>query len=186
MKKSIVAGSLTLFVIFMLSTMSGCSGTKRTGDPKVDAIIEIRKILDLPERPLTYIEDTFMANSPNGNLKVSYYVDDEDRKYYVDVETNQVVEIDARSILDSIPEDEAAIENEKLKSEVDKMVAKIIPDFESVAEGLTFSSGDKGDNRFFDWRAEMIPGDSMPRFLQIGIHESGVVFSYYNTLEIDQ
>jgi hypothetical protein len=90
-----------------------------------------------------------MGNSPDGNLSVAYYQDDEDRKYYVDIKTNLVVEIDARSILASISPNAEEKSEDELRTMAEQFAQEIIPNFTDLSKGLSFEGSGKKDNSFF-------------------------------------
>lgn len=175
-----------LIIAVIFSILLGCSPAKDTANQPTDPINEIRKLLDLPELPLEFVENAGMTNSPSGRLEVANYRDSEGRIYSVNLETNQVVEIDARAILANIPLNTPALSAEEVKAKTITLAKMIIPDFDSLQSSLEFEEGGKVDHYFFTWYGEMSP-DSMNRpFLQFGFHKSGVLFAYYNTLAIEK
>ena len=149
---------------------------------QIEAIDAIRTLFDLPSLPLDFVGMTSMINSPNGDLAVALYQDTEGRKYSVVPGSNQVVEIDARAVLSSISPAASPLSQDELKAKAEAFVQAAIPDFESRRAGLAYEAGVKGDNYFFDWRAASSSGAVMPPFVQIGLHKSGELFAYYNTL----
>jgi hypothetical protein len=176
---------ITKILIAVLFIQSGCSPAKKTASQPEDAINKIRKALELPDLPVEFVETTGMGNSPSGNLSVDVYQDSEGRKYSVEPKTNQVVEIDARSVLASIPADAPALPPEEIKTKVMAYVNAAVPDFASLQTSLQYEQGGKIDNYFFVWYGNSIPGAMSRPFLQIGIHKSGVLFAYYNTLNVE-
>jgi hypothetical protein len=149
---------------------------------QIEAIEALRALFDLPELPLEFVEMTPMINSPNGDLAVALYQDAEGRQYSVVPGRDQVVEIDARAVLASISPQAPSLSPEELRAKAEAFVQAAIPDFESMRADLAYEAGVKGDNYFFDWRAANSPGAMMPPFVQIGLHKSGELFAYYNTL----
>jgi hypothetical protein len=149
---------------------------------QIEAIDAIRTLFDLPQLPLEFVEMTTMINSPNGDLAVALYQDAEGRKYSVAPGSDQVIEIDARAVLAAISPQAPSLSQEALKTKAEAFVRAAIPDFESRRAGLAYEAGVKGDNYFFDWRAPSSSGAVMPPFVQIGLHKSGELFAYYNTL----
>lgn len=149
---------------------------------QIEAIDTLRALFDLPQLPLEFVEMTTMINSPNGDLAVALYQDTEGRQYSVAPGRDQVVEIDARAALASISSQAPPLSQDELKAKAEAFVLAAIPDFESKRAGLVHEAGAKGDNYFFDWRAASSPGATMPPFVQIGLHKSGELFAYYNTL----
>jgi hypothetical protein len=112
---------------------------------------------------------------------VNVYQDTAGRRFSVSVSTGVVLEVDARSVLDSIP-----AEAELLPQEIDekawRMMRAAIPGFESIEGGLTYEEGGKIDNYFYSWYGAMVSGMFNRPFAQIAIHKSGIVFAYYNML----
>ena len=154
-----------------------------TISPQVSAIEKIRSDLELPELPLDFIEKTGMINSPSGKLEVVVYQDSDGRKYSVNPETNQVVEIDARILLpkhgDPITQ---TFSMEVLKSRAMKYIKATIADFENLQSSWQYEEGGKEDVYFFTWYGNMTSGSMNRPFAQIGFHKNGLLFAYYNTL----
>ena len=179
--------------IFIASTLflaipglTGCSLKHNSKNPQEDAINTIRTKLDLPNLPLTFVETTNMGNSPSGNLEVALYQDPQGRKYSVEPKTNQVVEIDARSVLSNISPDTPALSEETIKAMAMRFISATIPNFKNLQTQWTYEEGGKIDNYFFSWYGEMTPGSMSRPFAQIGLHKTGVLFAYYNTLLLEK
>jgi hypothetical protein len=149
-----------------------------------DAINTIRFALELPELPLEFVETTRMLNSPSGDLQVEVYQDSEGRKYSIYPVINQVVEIDASSILLSISPDIKSLSSDELKAKALNYTNAVIPDFDTLQSSLVYEGGEKGDNYFYSWYGEMQSGYMNRPFLQIGMNKSGILFAFYNTLSI--
>jgi len=149
-----------------------------------DAIYTIRYALELPELPLEFVETTRMLNSPSGDLQVEVYQDSEGRKYSINPEINQVVEIDARAILLSNSPDIQSLSSDELKAKALNYANAVIPDFGTLQSSLVYEEGEKGDNYFFSWYGEMQSGYMNRPRLQIGMNKSGILFAFYNTLSI--
>jgi hypothetical protein len=158
-----------------------------TISPQVSAIEKIRTDLELPELPLAFVEKTGMINSPGGGLEVVIYQDSDGRKYSVNPETNQVVEIDARILLpkhgDAITQ---AFSMEVLKSRAMKYIKAAIPDFDNLQSSWQYEEGGKGDVYFFTWYGEMTSGSMNRPLIQFGFHKNGLLFAYYNTLLLNK
>lgn len=172
-----------LIAVFMLA---GCSPEKDSANQQSGAINEIRKSLELPELPLDFVETTGMLNSPSGDFEVAIYQDSEGRKYSVNPKTNQIVEIDARTILPNISSSTPSLSPDELKTKAIEYAKATITDFDSLQVSLQYEEGTKGDNYFFTWYGEMISGSMNRPFVQIGLHKSGVLFAYYNTLSLEK
>jgi hypothetical protein len=176
----------SLFFLMVLACLAGLLAGCTPRDPLQAAVKDIRPKLGLPNLPLRFVENTRMTNSPSGNLPVALYEDSEGRKYYVEPGSRLVVEIDARAILPAIPESAPALAVDDLRAMAWKMARDAIPDFEKLTADLKYEQGGKGRNMFFDWRGEMASGQTMPPFVQIALHDSGVLFAYYNTIQLAQ
>jgi hypothetical protein len=127
-----------------------------------------------------------MINSPSSALQVVNFQDSEGRIYSVDPVTNQVVEINARTLLSTIPRDKPSFSSEEIKAKALKYVKAIIPDFDSLQASLKYEEGGKVNNYFFSWYGEMKPGSMNRPVLQLGFHKSGVLFAFYNTLTVEK
>jgi hypothetical protein len=154
-----------------------------TVSPQISAIEKIRTDLELPRSALSFVEKTRMLNSPDG-IEVVIYQDGDERKYSVNPETNQVVEIDARILLprhgDASPQ---TFSQEVLKARALKYMQAAIPDFENRKSAWRYEEGGKGgDTFFFTWYGDIKPGSMNRPFAQIGFHKNGLLFAYYNTL----
>ena len=158
-----------------------------TVSPQINAIQQIRSDLELPELPLSFVEKTGMINSPSGGLDVVVYQDSEGRKYSVNPETNQVVEMDARILLpkhgDVITQ---AFSMEVLKSRTMKYITAAVPDFDNLQSSWQYEEGGKGDVYFFTWYGKMTSGSMNRPFIQFGFHKNGLLFAYYNTLSLNK
>jgi hypothetical protein len=183
-------GSIFIFsaitVICMALALASCSSKQNSTDQQMAAINAIRAQLDLPDLPLKFVENTNMANSPSGGLKVALFQDTEGRDYFVNPGTNQVVDIDARSMLSNIPPDTPLKSEADITAQAQKFIAATIPGFETLQARWTYEEGNKGDNYFFSWYGESATGSMNRPFAQIGIHKSGVLFAYYNTLFLEK
>jgi len=151
--------------------------------PQIETINAIRTLFSLPGLPLEFIEMTTMINSPNMDLAVALYQDAEGRKYFVEPCSNQVVEIDARVALSSISSDAVPLSQEALRAKAEELIRGVIIDFDSMQATLSYEEGVKGDYFFFNWRATGFTGFMNKPFVQIGLHKSGELFAYYNTLD---
>src|SRR3990170_4012622 len=88
--KAFLASALFLFA---------CSSAGPRANSPLEAIEQIRELAGFLSSTLRYVETTTMINSPNGDLQVDLYQDEEGRKYFVDPTTYIVVEMDARDLL---------------------------------------------------------------------------------------
>ena len=149
---------------------------------QIDAINNIRLILDLPDQPLTRMGATEMINSPSGDLVVIEYFDGDGRLFYVAPQICDVVEIDARFLLSTVPEDAAALPFEDVKATAFAAAAIIA---NGNLDALEYQEGGKIDNYFFDWYGDLPAGAMSLTRIQIGYHESGLLFAYMNTLDLE-
>jgi uncharacterized protein YcfL len=178
--------TLKITILIAAFILAGCSPAKDSANQQSDAINEIRKSLELPELPLDFVETTGMLNSPSGDFEVAIYQDSEGRKYSVNPKTNQIVEIDARTILQNISSDTPFLSPDELKAKAMEYVKSTTSDFDSLQASLQYEEGTKGDYYFFTWYGEMNSGSMNRPFVQIGLYKSGVLFAYYNTLSLEK
>ncbi|MCX6036040.1 MAG: hypothetical protein NTV38_13885 [Chloroflexi bacterium] len=169
-------------VLFAVLVLAGCLSEQDPTRQQIEAINTLRNQLELPKTPLEFVEMTGDANSPSGYLQVALYQDTEGRKYFVDPSTNQVVEMDARSLLSNISPFASFMSEEDIRLKAQKFISAVIPGFDTLRIGWVYEEGVKGDNAFFSWYGEMAAGAFNRPFAQIAIHRSGVLFAYYNTL----
>jgi len=155
-------------------------------DDPIDAINEARKSLELPDLPLEFVENTGMINSPSGGLEVANYSDSEGRIFSVNPTTNQVVEIDARVILQSNSPEKPPLSSDEVKAKAMIYAKAMIPDFDTLETSLKYEDGVKVNNYFFTWYPEKSSGSMNRPFLQFGFYNSGVLFAYYNTLSVGE
>jgi len=171
-------------VVMLGLTAAGCARVQGAAPQPTDAIQQIRSALDLPQSPLVFVENTAMVNSPGGDLLVANFRDGEGRVYSVDLAANKVVEIDARAVLAKISPAAPLLAPDQIKARVMRYVKAVMPDFDPVRSALRYEEGGKVENYFFAWRAEVEPGAMNGPWLQIGMHQSGVLFAYINTLGV--
>jgi hypothetical protein len=126
--------------------------------------------------PFEFIETTTMLNSPNMDLTVALYQDSERRSYFVDPQTNRVVEIEARAVLSSISPEAVLLSEETLSAKAEEIARSVVQGFDTLRAGLFYEEGAKGNHFFFTWRAADSPGAMNKPFMQIGLHKSGVLF----------
>src|SRR5512138_1552960 len=127
---NISRGLLTAAMI--ISMLVACAPAQKASGQPLDAIGKIRNSLELPELPLEFVENTGMANSPSGRLAVANYRDSAGRIYSVNLETNQVVEIDARVLLPSKGSDGPVMPSDEIKAKAMTFAKAVIPNFDSL------------------------------------------------------
>jgi hypothetical protein len=175
-----------LVAAILILVLAGCAPAKNSASRPTDAINAARKSLELPVLPLEFVENTGMANSPNGGLEVANYKDSQGRIFSVNPKTNRVVEIDARALLADISPDKPALSPAAIKAKALGFAKAVVPNFDSLQSSLQYEEGGKVDNYFFTWYAEMSSGAMNRPQLQFGFHKSGVLFAYYNTLSVEK
>ena len=179
-----------IFLTLGFLSLTGCTTPNAltipsaTDNPQIAAIKNIRAVMGLPNLPLESKGMDTMANSPNGGLRVAIYVDSLGRRFSVEPQTNTVVEMDARELLASVSASVPTMSQDQLKIIALRIANATTPNFNSLLPSLLDNGGNKGDNYFFDWRKSISPNETMPPFLQIGIHKSGLIFAYINTLSL--
>ncbi len=171
-----------LIIIIGFFAMTGCTPEQAVTNPQIGAINTLRSQLDLPKLPLEYVETTFYSNAPSSSLQVEVYQDTAGRKFYVDPVSYQVVEMDARALLDKISPLASVLSEEQVRAKALRLIKAVIPGFESLQSRWVYEEGGKIDNYFFNWYGEMAAGASNRPQAQIAIHKTGLVFGFYNTL----
>jgi hypothetical protein len=171
-----------LMGIVAVLILAGCSSGKDPTSRQVRAINTLRSRLDLPNSPLEFVELTFDPNSPSGNLQVAVFKDSDGRKYSVDPITDQVVEMDARALLDKIMPMTPVLSESVIRARALRIISATIPGFETLRTGWTYQEGGKVDNYFFNWYAGTDSGSGNRPRAQIALHSTGLLFGYYNTL----
>ena len=170
-----------IFVIISSIILTGCGAEQASENPQIGAINTLRTQLELPKTSLEFVETTTDVNSPT-MLEVAVYQDSDGRRFSVDPITYQVVEMDARALLDKISPLASVLTEEQVRAKALKLIAATIPNFESMQSKWVYEEGGKIDNYFFTWYGEMTSGASNRPRAQIAIHRTGLVFGYYNTL----
>jgi hypothetical protein len=174
------------FVIFASLVLAGCGLEQPPANPQIGGINTLRTQLELPKLPLEYVETTFDSNSPSGSLQVEVYQDSAGRKFFVDPITNQVVEMDARALLDKISPLASVLTEDQVRAKAQKLIAAAIPGFETLQTNWVYEEGGKIDNYFFTWVDENTAGSSNRPRAQIALHRTGLLFAYYNTIILDR
>ena len=175
-----------LSICFITLSITSCSSRRNSTQQQIGAINAIRLKLDLPGLPLKFIGITNMLNSPSGGLKVAQFQDTQGRDYFVEPATNQVVEIDARSLLPGHTASAPTLSEADITAQAQKFIAAAIPGFKTQQASWAYEAGNKGDNYFFSWYGKSAAGAMNRPFAQIGIHKSGLLFAYYNTLLLEK
>ncbi|HUS83505.1 MAG TPA: hypothetical protein VMX56_00050 [Anaerolineales bacterium] len=163
---------------------SPLSATNPNHISQIQAIESLQRQLNIPPSSIEFIETTTMINSPNGDMVVALYQDSQGRRYLVEPATNRVVEMNARSLIPSFPLTATALglSMEDLRITAEQFIAATTDDFPALMLGLAYEEGTKGDFYFYNWRDERASASMNRPFAQIGIHKSGELIAYYNTL----
>ncbi len=178
--KVLLAHQVLVFVSMPISSNT------QSSEQQIEAINIIRTILGFPEMPLQFIGMSLDPNSPSGNLEVAQHQDSDGRRYSVDPRTNNVIEIDARSILSNTSSDTSQMSQEELEEKAQRLFLATIPDFKNRQIQWRYELGNKTEIYFFNWYDESSSGFIMRPFAQIGLHKNGQIFAYYNTLLLQE
>ncbi len=115
----------------------------------------------------------------SADIKLTTYVTST-RTYNVYSQTHQIIEI--------IPKQTPSLVTSSSISGLEKTAIKMIAEFspDTNLDGLTFSSGTKGDGYyFFRWEDTSKKLDSgADPFVQVGVNGSSELLNYYNTLSL--
>jgi hypothetical protein len=125
---------------------------------------------------------TFMGNSPSGTLPVARLEDEQTASYLVAVVAGRVLEMNVDP--NRFPAAGQDLTRDQLQAIAEDFIRRELPAFDDLRERLTFQAGEKSDGvTFFRWElAGAGDATSMPPLAQVGITDSGEIFSYINTL----
>ncbi len=135
--------ALAILVILGSLGLSGCATEPDSSNPQIAAINTLRNQLELPKRPLEFVETTVYSNSPSGTLQVEVFQDSDGRKFIVDPITIQVVEMDARALLENISPLASVMSEEELRAKAQNLFAATIPNFEVLKANWDYEEGAK-------------------------------------------
>jgi hypothetical protein len=168
--------------------LCACSSARPAANSPLEAIEQIRILAGFPKSTVSFVETTTMINSPNGDLQVDLYQDEEGRKFFVDPGTNTVVEIDARDLMIAMhsPTQPTAVTmtSTELERRAKAFMHAAIPNFSSLEGSLTYEAGAKVNTFFFTWRAANPENSFMPPFIQVAMTGNGDIFGFINTVTI--
>jgi hypothetical protein len=148
---------------------------------QADAIETVRAFLQDPARLIGFREVTIMGNSPDGRLRVARLEDEQGASYLVAVVAGKVLEMNADP---GQTEAGDGMTQSQLQAIAEDLVRRELPAFDELRDRLAFEAGAKsGGVNFFRWELPA-PTDAgnMPPLAQVGITDSGHIFSYINTL----
>lgn len=158
--------------------------TFQFSDDHLTAVDALRSTLGLPDLPLGFVTRGTDPNSPSGILPVAKYQDTKGRIFSVDPKTNRVIEMDARLIISDLSSDATPMSPEGREEKAREIFSATVPDFID-RDQLTYEQGKKSDVYFFKWYDESAAEFLNRPRLQIGLHQSGILFSYYNSLSLE-
>jgi hypothetical protein len=146
------------------------------------AIATIRDFLQDPSRLIGFREVTFMGNSPSGVLRVARFEDEHGASYLVAAVADKVLEMDPG--LGPPAASGPSLSQPELQAIAEGLIRRELPAFDEMRDGLSFQAGAKSEGlTFFRWEQPGAAGSGgMPPLAQVGITESGEIFSYINTL----
>lgn len=181
-----------LILVMLILGLTSCSSdvsspegqASQPPEEYIKAVDTLRTALELPALSLEFYGRGQDPNSPSGSLPVAKYQDTKGRIFSVDPKTNRVIEMDARAILSDLSPDVTPLSPEGLEDKAGEIFTSTVPD--SVSQGqLSYEQGQKSDVYFFNWYGETVEGSLNRPRLQIGLYQSGFLFSYYNTLSLE-
>jgi hypothetical protein len=127
-------------------------------------------------------EVTYMGNSPSGLLRVARFEDERGVSYLVAVVAEKVLEMDPGASQPQTSGD--TLNQDGLQAIAEDLIRRELPAFDDLRHRLTFEVGAKsGGLTFYRWQQPGVDqAGGQPPLAQVGITESGQVFSYINTL----
>ncbi len=177
-------GKLKVYTVLGL-LLCACSTTPSGISSPLETIDKVRALAGYPQSDVVFVETTTMINSPNGDLKVDLYEDEDGRKFFIEPGTSTLVEIDARNLLEGNHSETAstgaALSQPELAERAEQFVRSAVPEFTAAQSDLIYEAGAKGDMFFFTWRSD-VKNVFMPPFIQVGITSNGDLFAFYNTI----
>lgn len=147
----------------------------------------IRQVVNKPELRLTFQTIQGTANAPGRNAAL--YVDDTGTRYYIDLETARLVQIEPNfPTHPNIPDNEKK-SIEELQAIAEQFALANSPHLQELKSILLYEENGKGDFYFFRWdyRNKDWSGTDwmmMPPFLQVGVLANGDIATYINTLDL--
>jgi hypothetical protein len=158
----------------------------RTEIDQAAAIATVRAFLQDPDRQMGFREVTTMSNAPGGRLPVLRLEDDRGISYLVAPVAGKVLEMSPGAYQPQTGG--PSLLREDLQALAENLIRRELPAFDELRRGLDFQAGAKsGGVNFFRWEAPGPTTDGdLPPLAQVGITDSGEVFSYINTLYLLQ
>ena len=171
-------------ILLALAVLTACAPSAPAYESPEAAILAFQQACGLPESEVRFIEDTRMVNSPTSDLTTKHYQDAEGRSYYLASDTFQVLEMDARVMMASLPWEPEVIPQPELEALAYNCVNAQVAQFPDRVDDLSYEAGAKNDNYFFGWYAPVESGLFNGRFAQVGVHDSGLLFAVHNTRDV--
>lgn len=162
-----------------------------TGIDQAAQIDLIRGIMAKPGLQLAFDSTQGLANVAGRDAAV--YVDQAGSKYYIDMQTGRLAEIDAGALAHEDVHPAQALSMDELRSIATRFAQANSTRLAELQPSLVYDEGCKGTLCFFRWDARNLPIDwsgtewaIMPPFLQVGVLADGQVLTYYNSLDLFQ
>lgn len=147
----------------------------------------IRRVVNKPDLRLTFQTIQGTANAPGRNAAL--YVDDTGTRYYVDLKTARLVQIEPNfPTHPNIPYNEKK-SIEELRAIAEQFALANSPYLQELKSILLYEENGKGDFYFFRWDYHNKDWSGtdwkmMPPFLQVGVLANGDIATYINTLDL--
>lgn len=147
----------------------------------------IRQVTGKSDLRLSFQSITPLANAPGQSAAL--YTDETGTKYYVDVETSRLAQIEPNfPTHPDIPADKTKSIDE-LRMIAEQFALANSPRLAELKSVFVYEEGDKGSIYFFTWRYSNKDWSGtdwmmMPPFLQIGVLADGQIVTYINTLDL--
>ncbi|NWG05232.1 MAG: helix-turn-helix transcriptional regulator [Chloroflexi bacterium] len=147
----------------------------------------IREVVGKPDLRLIFQTIQGVTNAPWRNAAL--YVDDTGTRYYIDLETARLVQIEPNfPTHPNIPDNEKK-SIEELRAIAEQFALANSPRLRELKSVLLYEENSKGDFYFFRWdyRNKDWSGTDwmiMPPFLQVGLLANGDIVIYINTLDL--
>jgi hypothetical protein len=164
-------------------------GPPPSGVDQATQIDLIRRIMAKPDLQLTF--DSIQQQVNAGMRNAAMYVDDAGSKYYIDLQSGRLAEIDAGfASHPEVPADQAKSMDE-LRSIATQFAQANSVRLVELNKSLVYDEGCKGNICFYRWDARNLPIEwtgtdwaMMAPFLQVGVLTDGRVVTYYNTFDL--
>lgn len=155
------------------------SGVETSIDQKA-AVAAVRSLVGEAPQVIAFQEITTAPNSPTGDLKVLRLMDERGFAYLVAPLAEKVVEMDPPTSWRPSSGPPRSLEELQLVAET--LIAGQFPAFDQWKPTLDLEVGSKSEGvYFFRWERPG-PVEHMPVLAQVGVTDTGEVFSYLNTL----